>query len=88
MNARSLKCTVGAGLILGMLAVAPAQAGSGLTKVTHANPPYSGGYENAPAVCACAQLAVNKPKAPEVQVAVMAIAPAQAAVKRSVYIHR
>jgi hypothetical protein len=71
-----------------MLAVAPAQAGSGLIKVTHANPPYSGGHQNAPAVCTCAQPAVNQPKAAEVQVAVMAIAPAQPAAKRSVYIHR
>jgi hypothetical protein len=31
---------------------------------------------------------VSQPKAPEVQVAVMAIAPAQPGVKRSVYIHR
>ena len=88
MNAKSLKCAMGAGLILGMLAAAPAQAGSGLIKITHANPPCKGGCQCAPSLVAKARPAVNQTKAPEVQVAVMAVSPAQPAVRRSVYIHR
>jgi hypothetical protein len=76
MNARSLKCTMGAVLVLGMLAALPAQAGSGLIKVTHASTPYS----------VAVQPAVSQTKAPEVQVAVMASSPSQPAAKRAVYI--
>ena len=88
MNARSLKCTLGGALILGMLAAAPAQAGSGLIKITHATPSYGGGFQYVTPIAANAQPAVNPTKAAEVQVAVMAIAPTQPTVRRAVFIHR
>ena len=88
MNARFLKCTVGAGLVLGMLAALPAQAGGGLIKVTHASTPYKAAAQPAPKVVAKAQPAVPQIKAPEVQVAVMAKSPSQPAGRRSVFILR
>jgi hypothetical protein len=88
MNARSLKCAIGAGLVLGMQAAAPAQPGSGLIKITHAYPPYRDGFQCVPAMVAKAQPVVNRTKAPEVQVAVLGILSEQPAASRSVYIHR
>jgi hypothetical protein len=71
-----------------MLAAAPAQAGSGLIKITHATAAYNGGFQYVTPIAAKAEPAVNRVKTPEVQVAVMAIAPSQPAVRRAVYIHR
>ncbi|HTA31019.1 MAG TPA: hypothetical protein VK731_11070 [Candidatus Cybelea sp.] len=88
MKTRSLMSAVGTSLILGMLAAWPAQAGNGLIKITHANPPYRGGYQCAPAMVAHTDSAVYERKAPEVQVAVMATSLAPRAASRSVYIHR
>ena len=77
---------MGAVLVLGKLAALPAQAGSGLIKVTHASTPYSVAVQSASKTVAQARPAVSQTKAPEVQVAVMASSPSQPAAKRAVYI--
>ena len=69
-------------LIPGMVAALPAQAGSGLIKITHA-----AHIQPATSTLVKAQPKVSQAK-PEFQIAVIAEAPAQAASRRSVYIHR
>jgi hypothetical protein len=95
MNARSLKSIIGSGLagavVLGVLAALPAQAGSGLIKITHSSTsPYRSTVQAAPATAttAKAQPAATQAAPAEVQVAVMATSPAKPAVRRSVFIHR
>jgi len=94
MNAKGLTSKFGSGLfaavVLGMLAALPAQAGSGLTKVTHAATPYRGGYQSVPSTVTEARTTVSQVKttAGEVQIAVMANAPFQPGARRSVFIHR
>jgi hypothetical protein len=85
MNAKSNLCTIA--LAVGMLSGLSAQAGSGLIKVTHACPPYRGEYQGVSRPAARVQPIVKS--APnEVQVAVVALVPAQPAARRSVFIHR
>ena len=79
---------MGAVVALGMLAALPAQAGSGLLKVTHSNTPYRFAPQPASNIVAQARPVVSQAKVPEVQVAVMATSPSQSAARRSVYIHR
>jgi hypothetical protein len=81
MKARSLISTIGSALIVGMLAAAPAHAGSGTIKTTHATTLYQG------TVPPKVQPKVTQ-KTPEYQVAVMAKAPAQPPVRRSIFIRR
>jgi hypothetical protein len=69
-------------LVLGMLAALPAQAGSGLIKITHA-----AHIQPAASTSAKAQPKLSEAKH-EFQIAVMAEAPAQPVPRRSVYIHR
>jgi hypothetical protein len=85
-----MKCNilVTAALAVGMLAGMSAQAGGGMIKVTHAPTPYRGHYQAVPVTVVKAQPAVYQGRGPEIQVAVMASVPAQAAVRRSIFIHR
>jgi hypothetical protein len=92
MNARKIRSIIPSGMItvlaVGMLAVLPACAGSGLIKTTHSDTPYKGAAQPAAATTAKSQPKADQAKPAEVQVAVMASAPAVPAVRRGVYIHR
>jgi hypothetical protein len=92
MKAKSGISKIGTGLVatvfFGMLAALPAQAGSGLIKVTHSDTPYRGGYQTAPLSVARAASTVIQTTPNEVQVAVMANAPTQPGARHSVFIHR
>lgn len=76
-----------AAVILGTLTAMPAQAGSGLIKVTH-----SDGYWKSvqPAIASPVKSrpAVRQAVPVEMQVAIMVSAPSSPAPRRSVYIHR
>jgi hypothetical protein len=89
MKTGTLKFVMGVGMVLGVLAVMPAQAGNGTLKITHASTPYVSGNQAASKE-ANTQPKVNATKASEVQVAVMAsaAAPSQPGAKRSIFIHR
>jgi hypothetical protein len=91
MNAKNLKSTIGstmaAAVVLGMLVASPAQAGSGLIKITHADTPYRGAVQPVAATATKVQSKASQAPA-ELQVAVMANAPSQQAARRSVFIHR
>jgi len=91
MKTKSLKCSIGSGMavavMLGMLAALPAQAGSGLIKITHSDTASKWAAQPARKTVAKAQPKVSQPQA-EVQVGVMAKSPAQPAARRSVFIHR
>jgi hypothetical protein len=87
MKAKSLSCSIGSGLAvavaLGILAALPAQAGSGLIKITHSDTPYRGATQRAVATVAQAQ-----PTTGEIQVAVMAKAPVAPTGRRGIFIRR
>ncbi|HTA29373.1 MAG TPA: hypothetical protein VK731_02750 [Candidatus Cybelea sp.] len=91
MKTRSFKSTIGslltATVAVAVLAALPAQAGSGLTKVTHSDHYSKWAARPVRPTVAKAQPTVSQ-KQPEVQVAVMAKVPLQPAAKRSVFIHR
>jgi hypothetical protein len=74
-------------VVAGMLAALPAQAGSGLIKITHCNKPCKCAAQPVCTTVAKAQPKVSHAQA-EVQVAIMAKSPSQPAARRSVYIHR
>jgi hypothetical protein len=83
----AIKPILGGAVVSALLAALPAKAGSGLTKITH-SPNYSQ-WAAKPAQPVVAKVPPTpSSKHPEVQVAVMAKAPSQAAAKRSVFIHR
>jgi hypothetical protein len=88
MIAKGLISKLGLAMVLGMLAALPAQAGSGLIKVTHSDPPYKGGYQSAPSTVTKSQYIASPTASGEVQVAVMANAPSQPGARHSVFIHR
>ena len=69
-------------LVLGMLVALPAQAGSGLIKITHARH-----VQPEASTVAKAQPMVSQANS-EIQVAVMATLPSQQTSRRSVFIHR
>jgi hypothetical protein len=75
-------------VVLGMLAALPAQAGSGLIKITHSDTPFRGAYQSMPSTTAKAQAIVSQTALSEVQIAVMASSPSQPGARHSVYIHR
>ena len=78
MKAKSLILS----LVVGVLAALPAQAGSGLIKITRATH-----VQTAASTVAKAQRTVSQASS-EIQVAVMAGLPLQPSPRRSVYIHR
>jgi hypothetical protein len=92
MNAKSFISKFGLGMVaavvLGILAALPAQAGSGLIKITHSDTPYKGGYQTAPSTFARTAGTVSQTTPSEIQIAIMASSPSQPGAKRSVFIHR
>ena len=78
MKAKSLILS----LVVGVLAALPAQAGSGLIKITHARH-----VQPETSTVAKAQPMVSQANS-EIQVAVMATLPSQQTSRRSVFIHR
>jgi TRAP-type C4-dicarboxylate transport system substrate-binding protein len=92
MNAQSRITKFGSGLVaivvLGMLAVLPAQAGSGLIKVTHSDTPYRVASQPVSSTAAKVQATVSQKAPGEIQVAVMANTTTQPGARHSVFIHR
>jgi hypothetical protein len=88
MKTKSFRGIMGSVLAIGMLAVSPAYAGSGLIKITLSDTPYRGGFQTAPSTVAKVQPTVGQSKTTEVQVALMAKSPMQPGARRSVFIHR
>jgi hypothetical protein len=91
MKTKSLKRSIGSGMafvvVLGMLAALPAQAGSGLIKITHSATPSK--WSAQPVRKAVAKAEPKSSQTPaEVQVGVMVKSPARPAARRSVFIHR
>jgi hypothetical protein len=90
MKTKSLIGTFGSGMaaavVAGMLAALPAQAGSGLIKITHCKTPYKSAAQ--PARTTTKVQPTVSPAQAEVQVGVMAKSPSKPAARRSVFIHR
>jgi hypothetical protein len=87
MHTRNLVLGIAISAILGTIAVSPAQAGSGLIKVTH-SADYAKSLKATAATVAPSQPSAKRSTQAEFQVAVMATAPSNPASRRSVYIHR
>jgi hypothetical protein len=88
MKAKSLRFIMGSAAVIGLLAALPANAGSGLIKITHSDTPYRGGFQTVPAKVTQVKPAASQTKLGEVQIAVMAKSSTQPGAKRSVFIHR
>jgi hypothetical protein len=88
MKTKSFKGIMGSVLVIGMLAVLPAHAGSGLIKITHSATPYRGGFQTTPSTVAKVQPTLSQTKTAEVQVAVMARSPLRPGARRAVFIRR
>jgi hypothetical protein len=87
MHTRNLVLGIAISVILGTIAASPAQAGSGLIKITH-SADYAKSAQAVPATSAKSQPSAMQSTQAEFQVAVMATAPSITAPRRSVYIHR
>jgi ABC-type glycerol-3-phosphate transport system substrate-binding protein len=87
MKTGSFKLIAAVGMILGILAATPAQAGNGTIKITHASTPYVTANQTASNEVK-ANAKANQAKTPEVQVAVLANGPTQPGARRSIFIHR
>jgi hypothetical protein len=92
MKSRSFIGTIGSGMAVvvaaGMLAALPANAGSGLIKITHSDTPYRGPSQPASSTVAKVQATGSQAAPAEIQVAVMAKSPVQPASRRGVFIRR
>jgi hypothetical protein len=92
MKARNFIAAIGSGaamvMAVALMAALPAQAGSGLTKVTHSDTPYTNLGQPVSKPVVIAQPAQRQATSGEVQVAVLASKPAQAPARRAVFIRR